>query len=169
MTKNYWEHPSYGKENHDDKVVTVTLNKTPTADEWVAFHYDYERYPQLDSKFTDLQYCDGERQKNGLDDDWEKTDINPRGLVGFVFKENQVKIWASEAITVEYFNEVVRYTLATTAKSQCFSGAQVTAITANGVSSHHTGSALSEVAATISVAPLLTRCPPASAPRKPQP
>ncbi|MBI3440648.1 MAG: hypothetical protein HY052_02400 [Proteobacteria bacterium] len=127
---NYEEHESYGKENCDDKVVVITLNKTPTAEQWESFR---EEAPVLGDKFKDLDYCDGALNNDGLDDDWEKTDICPRGLVGFIFKENELKIWASEAITPEYFQDVVRYTLSETAHSKCFADAEVVSIDTRGL------------------------------------
>jgi hypothetical protein len=150
MSQNYWEHPSYGNENHDDKFVIVTVDKNPASStEWESFG---DNKPQLESRFKDLDYCDGENTGDGLNDDWEKTDICPRGLVGYIFEENTIKIWASEAITPDYLLEIVRYTLAEAAKDVHFSGARVTNVSTSGVAVRYAGNMLDEVAKTINCA-----------------
>lgn len=143
---HYSEHPSYGEENCNDKVVVVKLDKALTAREWDVF---YDGIPDPIGRFSDLDYCDGSSYEDGVEASWEKTDICPRGLVGCIFKGNEIRIWATEAITADYFLEVVRYTLSEVAKDEFFKSAQVLSVVTEGVSFSCSGIALKDVAATM--------------------
>lgn len=149
MTEDYSEHESYGKENRNDKSVTLIFGKPLTDAQWSAMGDDE---PQLDSKFEDLMYCDGDRSESSLSHDWEKTDASPRGLVGYSLSRTELKIWASEAIEPRYFMDVARYVIAEAAKTPGLDEAEVAKVATSGIAVGYSGSTLGDVAATVDVA-----------------
>ncbi|MEZ0224330.1 MAG: hypothetical protein ACAH83_07255 [Alphaproteobacteria bacterium] len=149
MAKNYSEHPSYGKEDHNHKVVTLTFGAALTDRQWDAMGDDE---PQLDSKFDALSYCDGDRSGKSLSHDWENTDTNPRGLIGYVLSRNELKIWASEAVTPEYFMVAARYVIAEAGKTPGLGEAEVVKVSTNGIAVGYSGDTLGEVGASMDIA-----------------
>jgi hypothetical protein len=149
MTRNYWEHESYGKENCNDKVITLTFSAPLTNAQWDKIA---DNEPQLDSKFEDLTYCDGDGGAARLSHDWEKTDRCPRGLTGYSLSRTELKIWASEAIEPRYFMDIARYVIAEAAKTPGLGEAEVAKLSTSGIAVGYRGSRLDEVAASLGIA-----------------
>ncbi len=150
----YYEHPNYGHENLEDKVITVTL-KTPLTRAQVDALFDDA--PQLDSKFDDLSYTDGEKMRDGFDHAWEKTDITPRGLLDYKVEQDKITIRASEAITPAYFFDAVRYVLSETARVE---NLPIKYVGAFGVTLSYSGDTLQDVANTLDTANRRKPAPP---------
>ncbi|TAL27639.1 MAG: hypothetical protein EPN97_16810 [Alphaproteobacteria bacterium] len=164
MTENYWEHASYGKENRDDKSITLTFGKPLTDAQWNDMDGSE---PQLDSGFDDLDYCDGDGSPARLSHDWEKTDTCPRGLTGYSLSRTELKIWASEAIEPRYFMDVARHVIAAAAKTPGLGAAEVAKVSTSGIAVGYAGTSLDEVAATIDIAGRSFKAKPKTAPKGP--
>lgn len=145
----YWEHPSYGNENTSHKVITVTLKTPMTAAQLDALD---AASPQLDMHFNDLDYADGDRVGDkSFSHDWEKTDTVPRGLIGFSISRDEIRVWASEAITPAYILEATKFVLSETAKTQTID-TQIAKVATSGLAVGTMGSTLEEVAGSLRLA-----------------
>lgn len=149
MTGNYWEHESYGKENRDDKVITVSLRKPMTEEQAEALDDDN---PQLDALYPELNYCDGGRDGGVLSHDWENVEGVPRGLIGYDIARDEIRIWGSEAIGPDYLVKAARYVLAEIAKAPCMAGAEVGCVSTSGLAARYTIGTLADTAASLDVA-----------------
>ena len=156
MTGNYWEHPDYGREDRDDKAVTVTLSRPMTPKQWDTLESEG---PQLDMLLTDLSYCDGGNDGKSFSHDWENTTTCPRGLIGYAISESEIRIWGSEAIPPEYLASAARYVLSEVAKTPGLADAGVACISTTGMAAQYTLGTLTDAANSIGLTPRADKAP----------
>jgi hypothetical protein len=156
MTENYWEHESYGRENRDDKVVTVTLARPLTDEQFEALDNDG---PQLDNLYPELGYCDGGTEGGVLGHDWENVENTPRGLIGYEISRTEIKIWGSEAIEPSYLMGAARYVLSETAKVPGLAETEVSCISTSGIAARYRLGTLTDAAESLDVAQRAYKAP----------
>jgi hypothetical protein len=162
MTQNYWENGSYGKEDRDDKVITVSLSRSLTAEQFEKLN---DENPQLDELYPELSYCDGGGD-GVVSHDWENVENTQRGLIGYEIGRDEIKIWGSEAIDPAYLAGAARYVLAEIAKQPGLADAPVACISTSGMAASYTLGTLADAAASLDVAKRAYKAPKPDNPNK---